>query len=109
MNKTELIDAVSASTSFTKSSVAAVINATLEEIQKANKKGDSVVLIGFGTFSVGKRAARTGRNPRDGKAIKIPASKYPKFKAGSAYKALVNGKAPAAKAAKAAKKTAKKK
>ena len=81
MNKAELIEEVTKVTSGKKEAEAA-LGATLEAIKKALKKGNSVTLVGFGTFSVSKRAARNGRNPQTGAVIKIKARKVAKFKAG---------------------------
>ena len=88
MNKSELIEAV-AKVTCTKKEAAVAIDATLAAIQKALKKGDAVTLVGFGTFGVKKRKARTGRNPQTGKAIKIAAKKVPVFKAGKGLKDAV--------------------
>ena len=88
MNKEELITEV-AKTTCTKAEAGKALNAVIEAIKKALKKGDKVTLIGFGTFSVTKRAARTGRNPQTGKPIKIAAKKVPKFTAGKALKDFV--------------------
>lgn len=90
MNKTELIAAVAESAELSKASAGKAIDATLEAIANALKSDDKVTLIGFGTFEVRKRAARTGRNPRTGKTIKIKASKSPAFKAGKSLKDAVN-------------------
>ena len=90
MNKTELIAAVAESTELSKASAGKAIDATLDAITNALKSDDKVTLIGFGTFEVRKRAARTGRNPRTGKTIKIKASKSPAFKAGKSLKDAVN-------------------
>jgi DNA-binding protein HU-beta len=92
MNKSELIEAVANKTDMTKTATQQTLEAMVEVITKALKKGDKVQLVGFGTFSVAKRAATTGRNPRTGEAIKIPASKQPKFKAGKELKDTVNNK-----------------
>ena len=89
MNKTEFVEAVAKVAGASKAATAEVVAAAIEVVTKALKKGDSVQLTGFGTFSVAKRAARTGRNPATGKAIKIPASKTPKFKAGALLKKTV--------------------
>jgi len=88
MNKAQLIDEVAKVTCSKKEAVAAV-DATLAAIKKALKKGDAVTLVGFGTFDVKKRKARTGRNPQTGKAIKIAAKKVPVFKAGKGLKDAV--------------------
>ncbi len=90
MNKAELIDAVAASADISKADSGRALDAVIAAIGKALKKGDQVTLVGFGTFLVRKRAARTGRNPRTGAAIKIKASKVPAFKAGKALKDTVN-------------------
>lgn len=90
MNKTDLIDAIAAKTDLSKKDSEAALKATLEAIKGALKKGDKVVLVGFGTFSVKKRAARTGLNPRTKETIKIKASKAPAFKAGKELKDKVN-------------------
>lgn len=85
MNKAELIAEVAKVTS-TKKEADVAISATLAAIQKALKKGDTVTLVGFGTFKVSKRKARKGRNPQTGKEIKIAAKKVPVFKAGKSFK-----------------------
>ncbi len=90
MNKAELIDALADSAELSKASAARALDSAIEIITKALKKGDSVTLVGFGTFSVRKRAARIGRNPRTGESIKIKASKVPGFKAGKALKDAIN-------------------
>ncbi len=90
MNKTELIAAAAAAANVTKKDAAAVIEATVEAITAALVKGDKVQLIGFGTFETRSRAAREGKNPQTGKAIKIAASTVPAFKAGAALKNAVN-------------------
>jgi DNA-binding protein HU-beta len=86
MNKSELIDKVAATAELNKASATRAVEAVLDGIADALRQGDSVNLVGFGTFSVGMRAARTGRNPRTGEAISIAASKNPKFKAGKGLK-----------------------
>jgi len=86
MNKAELTEAVAGETGLTKADAARALDAMIGSVTKALKKGDTVSLIGFGTFSVKKRAARTGRNPATGETIKIKASKTPSFKAGKAFK-----------------------
>jgi len=90
VNKSELIDAIAASADISKAAAGRALDAAMEAVKKALKKGDMVTLVGFGTFYVGKRAARTGRNPRTGTAIKIKAAKVPKFRAGKALKDSVN-------------------
>ena len=82
MNKIELIDAIAAAADLTKSDAGKALNGIIETISGALTKGDSVTLVGFGTFSVGERATRTGRNPQTGKEIKIAAKKVAKFKPG---------------------------
>jgi DNA-binding protein HU-beta len=89
MNKSELIDAISNEAKLTKADAAKALDAFTETVTKALKKGDKVALVGFGSFSVAKRAARTGRNPQTGKAIKIAAKKVAKFKAGAELKSKV--------------------
>ena len=83
MNKTELIDAVAASSGLTKADAKRAIDGFTASIEGAMKQGDRVSLVGFGTFSVSERNARTGRNPKTGKEIKIDAKKVVRFKAGS--------------------------
>jgi nucleoid DNA-binding protein len=90
MNKAELIEAIATKANASKAATAVVLSATLEAIAEALAKGESVQLIGFGTFSVGDRAARTGRNPQTGKEMKIAAKKTARFKAGTALSAAVN-------------------
>lgn len=90
MNKTQLIAAVAEKANLTKKDAAAAVEATFGAIAGSLKKGDKVQLIGFGTFETRKRAARNGKNPRTGAIVKIPASKVPAFKAGSALKDSVN-------------------
>ncbi|KAG0163583.1 hypothetical protein DFQ28_007508 [Apophysomyces sp. BC1034] len=90
MNKQELIDAVAVQTGASKAQTGEALDTLLEVIKKAVSKGDSVQLIGFGSFGSGKRAARTGRNPKTGETIKIPAAKTVKFTAGKAFKDAVN-------------------
>jgi DNA-binding protein HU-beta len=88
MNKGDLINVVAKST-CTKAEAAKAVNAFLGAIKKSLKKGESVTLVGFGTFSVSKRSTRRGRNPQTGKEIKIAAKKVPKFTAGKALKDIV--------------------
>lgn len=91
MNKTELIDAISAKVDgVSKANIAAVVDATVATISDALKGGDKVQLIGFGTFETRQRAAREGRNPKTGAKLKIAASKTPAFSAGKSLKDAVN-------------------
>jgi DNA-binding protein HU-beta len=90
MNKSELIEAVAKSSDLSKAAAGRAVDAAVAAITGALKKGDSVTLIGFGTFKVSKRAARTGRNPRTGAELKIAARKAPGFTAGKALKDAVN-------------------
>jgi DNA-binding protein HU-beta len=90
MNKSELIDAIAESADLSKAAAGRALDGAIEAIQKALKKGDMVSLTGFGSFYVGKRAARTGRNPRTGEAIEIKAQKIPKFRVGKGFKDSVN-------------------
>lgn len=89
MNKAELIDKVASKTKLTKVQSEDVIDAALEIISKAVAKGDEVKLVGFGTFSMTSRRSRTGRNPKTGTKLVIPAAKVPKFKPGKDFKELV--------------------
>lgn len=89
MNKSELIDAIAASADIPKAAAGRALDATLESVTEALQRGESVALVGFGTFATKERAARTGRNPQTGAEIKIPASKVPGFKAGKALKDAV--------------------
>ena len=90
MNKADFIASVADAAELSKADAGRAVDAMVETVTKALKKGDSVTLVGFGTFSIRKRAARTGRNPRTGQTIKIKASKNPAFKAGKALKDAVN-------------------
>ncbi len=90
MNKSDLVDAIAKSAEISKAAAARALDSTVDTIKKALKKGDTVSLVGFGTFKVGKRAARNGRNPRTGATIKIKAAKVPKFSAGKGLKDAVN-------------------
>ncbi len=90
MNKSELIAEVASKAEITKKDADAAVNAVIDSITESLKKGDKVQLVGFGTFEVRTRGARTGRDPRTGKEIKIAASKAPAFKAGKALKDTVN-------------------
>ena len=82
MNKTELIEHIAKNADISKAAATRALESTIGAIRTTLKKGNSVSLVGFGTFAVGKRAARTGRNPRTGDAIKIKAAKIPKFRPG---------------------------
>ena len=90
MNKTELIEHIAYNTNLSKMGAASALDAALSAVRKTLQKGGTVSLVGFGTFSVSKRAARTGRNPRTGEAIKIKASKVPKFTPGKPLKDSLN-------------------
>ena len=90
MNKSELIEAVANSADMSKATAARAVDAVLDSVTAALKSGDSVTLVGFGTFEVRSRAARSGRNPKTGETITIQASKAPAFKAGKALKDAVN-------------------
>lgn len=90
VNKAELVEAVAKAADISKASAEKALDGALNGIKGALKKGGSVTLVGFGTFRVAKRAARTGRNPRTGEAIKIKAARVPKFTAGKALKDAVN-------------------
>jgi DNA-binding protein HU-beta len=89
MTKEELVTKAAEEADITKAQASKVLKSILNGIEKALKKGDKVSLVGFGTFSVSKRAAREGRNPATGKPIKIPAARVPKFKAGKKLKESV--------------------
>lgn len=90
MNKADLIDKMAADADITKTAAAAALDSLLEGVTRSLKKGDKVTLVGFGTFSVSKRKARTGRNPQTGATIHIGAKNVPKFTAGKALKDSVN-------------------
>ncbi len=90
MNKAELIDKVAEGADISKAAATRALDTVLDSITNALKSGEQVTLVGFGTFQVKDRAARTGRNPRTGEAINIAASKNPSFKAGKALKDAVN-------------------
>ena len=90
MNKTELVAAMSEKSELTKKDSEKALKAFMDVVAEELKKGEKIQLVGFGTFEVAQRAARTGKNPQTGKAIKIPATKAPKFKAGKALKDTVN-------------------
>ena len=89
MNKNDLVDAVAATTSMSKTDAATAVDAVIDAITAALKDGNEVRLAGFGTFVVSQRAASEGRNPRTGEKIQIPASKLPKFRAGKGLKDAV--------------------
>jgi DNA-binding protein HU-beta len=90
VNKTELIEHISRSADISKAAATRALDSLIGAVKMTLKKNGSVTLVGFGTFTVGKRAARTGRNPRTGDAIKIKAAKVPKFRPGKALKDAVN-------------------
>lgn len=97
MNKAELIESIAKEADLSKAAAGNVVDAVTAAIVKAVSKGDTVTLIGFGTFKSSKRAARTGRNPATGAAIKIAASTVPRFTAGATFKTAVAGKKAAKK------------
>ncbi|MBV1912920.1 MAG: HU family DNA-binding protein [Cycloclasticus sp.] len=90
MNKSDLINAIAEESGLTKADAGRALDATITSVGNALKGGDSISLIGFGTFSVKERSARTGRNPQTGETIQIKASKIPSFKAGKTLKDSVN-------------------
>ena len=90
MNKTELIEAIAKEADISKAAAGRSLDAAVGAVQQALKKGQMVTLVGFGTFYVGKRAARNGRNPQTGATIKIKAAKVPKFRAGKSLKDALN-------------------
>ena len=90
MNKNDLVKSVAVATDMSSSDAARAVDSVFESITNSLKAGDEVRLVGFGSFSVAQRKATTGRNPRTGEAISIPASNQPKFKAGKALKESVN-------------------
>ena len=90
VNKTELIEHIAKQADISKAAATRALEATLGAVRTTLKKGGSVSLVGFGTFAVSKRAARTGRNPRTGAAIKIKSAKVPKFRPGKALKDALN-------------------
>lgn len=90
MNKTELVAAIAEKTQLTKKDSEMALKAFINVVSEELKKGEKIQLVGFGTFEVSDRAARTGKNPQTGNVIDIPASKAPKFKAGKALKETVN-------------------
>lgn len=90
MNKTELIEHIANNADVSKAAAGRALEATVDAVREQLKKGNAVQIIGFGTFSVSKRAARTGRNPRTGEALQIKASNLPKFTPGKALKDALN-------------------
>src|SRR3954471_7460733 len=92
MNKAELVDAIARKAGGSKAMADNMVDAMIDAITGSLKNGENVTLVGFGTFSQGNRAARAGRNPQNGAAIKIPAAKTAKFAAGTRLKAAMNGK-----------------
>ena len=90
MNKTELIEHIAKHADLSKAAAGRALEAAMGAITTTLRKGGAVTLVGFGTFAVGKRAARTGRNPRTGAAVKIKAAKVPKFRPGKALKDALN-------------------
>jgi DNA-binding protein HU-beta len=90
MNKSELIEAVAMAADLSKAEAARALDGFISSVTGALKSGDQIAIVGFGTFQVRERAARTGRNPRTGESISIPASNIPAFKAGKALKESVN-------------------
>ena len=92
MNKSELIDVVAQEAELSKAAAGRAIEAVINAITKTVSNGDDVSLVGFGSFKPSKRAAREGKNPKTGEALKIAATTVPKFSAGAAFKAAVSGK-----------------
>ncbi len=90
MNKTELIEHIASKSDISKAAATRALASIIEAVKKTLKTGDTVTLVGFGTFSVSKRAARTGRNPRTGAPLKIKAAKVPRFKPGKGLKDALN-------------------
>ena len=90
VNKSELIDVIAEAADVSKATAGRVLDAAVDAVSAAMKKGDTVTLVGFGSFYVGERAEREGRNPQTGKSIKIKAAKVPKFRAGKSLKDAVN-------------------
>lgn len=97
MNKSELVEVAAKEAAISKAAAEKALSAILAAVVKAVSKGDSVTLVGFGTFKSAKRAARTGKNPKTGASIKIPATTVPKFSAGAGFKTAVAGKKAAKK------------
>ncbi|TRZ93394.1 MAG: HU family DNA-binding protein [Rhodocyclaceae bacterium] len=92
MNKAELIEIAAKEADLSKAAAGKVVDGIMAAVVKAVSKGDNVTLVGFGTFKSAKRAARTGKNPKTGATIKIPATTVPKFSAGAGFKLAVSGK-----------------
>lgn len=92
MNKSELVEATAKAADISKAAAERVLSAMTDAVVKAVAKGDTVTLVGFGTFKSAKRAARTGKNPKTGEPLKIAATTVPKFTAGATFKAAVAGK-----------------
>jgi len=90
VNKTELIEHIAGKSDISKAAASRALASIIDAVKKTLKKGDTMTLVGFGTFSVTKRAARTGRNPRTGAALKIKAAKVPRFKPGKGLKDALN-------------------
>lgn len=103
MNRSDIVEIIASKSDVSKAAAGRMLEAFIDTVQTALKKGDSVGLVGFGTFKSVKRAARTGKNPRTGVALKIAAATLPKFVPGSKFKAAVDPKAAARKVAKAGK------
>jgi DNA-binding protein HU-beta len=97
VNKTELIEIVAKEADLSKAAAGKALDAVIAAVTKAVSKGDTVTLVGFGTFKSSKRAARVGRNPQTGKELKIAATTVPRFTAGSGFKVAVSGKKAAKK------------
>lgn len=103
MNRADLVEVLASKHDLSKVAASAILETLINTIQSTVKKGDTVQLVGFGTFKSAKRAARSGKNPSTGETIKIPASTVPKFVAGANFKAVVDPKAAKRKAEKAGK------
>lgn len=103
MNRAELVEILAAKNDLSKAAANGVLDTLIETVQNAVKKGDAVQLVGFGAFKSAKRAARAGKNPATGAALKIPASTVPKFVPGAKFKAVVDPKAAKRKTEKAGK------
>lgn len=103
MNRIELVEILASKSDLSKAAAGRVLDTLIDTVQTAVKKGDAVQLVGFGTFKAAKRAARTGKNPATGAALKIPATTVPKFVPGARFKAVVDPKAAKRKADKAGK------